>query len=242
VSSAQGGSATEGARPRDPLRDAVGRVDFWAAVVTVELALVAGYFWFTPSGLTGLASTRFVVYPLLWINAAIYAVGRVELPSASRRKRVAVGAVAIGYLAALAWLGGLVRADPVGDPGVYLLSLGSPGWGPRVAVVTSVGYLQLIPYRVIGYPALAFLLYARLLDTGGAILRSAVGLVSCVSCSLPLFAALAGGGLGLGAGAGATLTTYAVDLSTAAYLLAVGLLLWRPGAIRDRLRSGGRTW
>jgi hypothetical protein len=216
----------------------VRRAEFWVVVVTIELGLLAGYFWFTPSGLTGLASTRFVFYPLLWINAAIYAVGRVELPSAPPDRRILVGAIAIGYFLALAWFGGLIRADSIGEPGVYLLSLGSPGWGPRIAVVTPLGYLQVIPYRLIGYPALAFLLYARLLETGGALARSAVGLLSCASCSLPLFAAIAGGGLGLGAGIGPTLANSALDLSTAAYLLAVGLLLWRPGAIRSRLRTG----
>jgi hypothetical protein len=241
VSSAQGGSVTDGDRSRDPLQRLVGRLEFWIAVIAVELVLLVGHFWLTPSGLVDPLSARYAIYPLLWINAAIYAIGSVDLPSAPGRRRAAVGAVAVGYLLALAWLGGLVRLDPIDAPGIYLHSLGSPGWGPRIVVMTSIGYLQVIPYRVIGYPALAFLLYARLLETGGAVLKSAVGLVSCVSCSLPLFAALAGGGLGLGAGVGATLTTHAVDLSTAAYLLAVGLLLWRPGAIRDRLRSGGRT-
>lgn len=226
-------------RWRDPLRAAVVRPAFWIALVAIELALVGGYFRFTPSALTGVESTRFVVYPLLWINAAIYGLGRISVPAAPRRRRAVVGVIAIGYLLALAWLSGLVRTDPVGAPGVYLLSLGSPGWGPRIAIVTEYGYLQLAPYRAIGYPALAFLLYARLLETTDAVLRSTVGLVSCVSCSLPLFAALAGGGVGLGAGLSSTLMKHALDLSTGAYLLAVGLLLWRPGALQERLRNGG---
>jgi len=230
-------------RASDPVRALVTRLDFWIGVITVEVALVAAYFWVTPSGITGPLDIRLVLYPLLWINAAFYAVGRMRVPSAPRTRNLLAGAAACCYLLLISWLGGLFALEGAAVSGLADVGLwrGSPGWGPLVSIETAAVSFQLRPFRVIGYPALAFLLYARLLDTGGAILRSAVGLVSCVSCSLPLFAAIAGGGLGLGAGVGTTLTTYALDLSTAAYLLAVGLLLWQPGVLRQRLRSGGRT-
>jgi hypothetical protein len=57
----------------------------------------------------------------------------------------------------------------------------------------------------------------------------AVGLFSCVSCTLPVAAAVVSGLVGGTVGAVGTATgTWSYDLSTLAYVVSVGLLAWRP--------------
>lgn len=209
-----------------------GREGWWlVTLLAAELLAVGTYFLLTPAVMT---DPRYVAYPLLWIAASVWAVARVEPPAASERARWAAGLLAAGYVLLLAFLTGLLA--------VYLTSGGhshshihglqvtmtAPGWGPRIAWVTQLFHVYFVPFRVIGYLALGYLLYAAVLDLSTVTLSGAFGLATCLSCAFPVVASLAGG-LGGAAFAGAV-TTYSLDISTAAFLAAVGLLALRPGA------------
>lgn len=198
------------------------------AVVALELFLLGLYFLATPGQAT---TTRYVLYPFVWINAGIWAVMHIDPPSAPRRRQVAAGLVAVVYLFVLLWLAGLVGVDLHGNPDDLVginVYFGSPGW-ERVSLVLPAAHLTLIPFRLIGYLALSYLVFVTILDAAGAALSGALGFVSCVSCSFPILVSLGSGLFGGSAAVTGTLYTYSVDVSTVVFLLALGLLYYRPG-------------
>ena len=205
----------------------------WAAVVVnTELLLVLAYLV--------LASPRFgdrspwtvaafYVYPFVWINAALVGVVRVRVPTAPARRRLVAGAVAGGYLLVLAYAGGVFGFGgdgPVTGLRVVVASL-PPGWSPAVVYNGDTLRVALLLFKVVGYLALASLVYATVLDTAGSIAGGLVGLLSCVSCALPVLAGVLSGFVG-----GTALVTAAsaqsYALSTVAFVVTVGLLTWRP--------------
>lgn len=208
-------------------------------LVALEAVALIAYF-----GLVGGAVTdvRYVVYPFVWINAGIWAVARSTPPRAPSRHRWVAAAIGGAYFLVLAFITGLIGIDALEHllagghahthtvpPGLQV-SMSPPGWGPRVALVSEGAYLYLVPYRVIGYLALSYLLYVTVLDAITVAVSAAVGLASCVGCAFPLFTELAAG-VG-GVALVGTISALSVDLSTAVFVVAVGLLYWRP-----RLRS-----
>jgi hypothetical protein len=204
-----------------------------AAVVLAELALVAGYL-----GLTGASasSVRYLLYPFVWIDLALWAVFTVDAPStASRLARRAALGVAGAYLLVLAVAGGVVDVAALAGhthaTGVDLSVFTAlpPGWGPTVVFETPAVTVRLVPYQVVGYAALAYLTYAAVVDAAASALSGAVGLLSCASCSWPVFASLLAAVLG-GEAVASRLYAYSLDLSTVAFVVAVLLLAWRPGA------------
>jgi hypothetical protein len=106
----------------------------------------------------------------------------------------------------------------------------TPGWGPRVGYAGSVLTLNFVPFRVIGYLALSYLVYAALVDLAGAAVSGLLGLGSCLSC-LPVFGSLAAGLAG-GTGVATALSALSVDVSTAVFVGSVLLLTLRPGLDR----------
>jgi uncharacterized membrane protein YraQ (UPF0718 family) len=70
--------------------------------------------------------------------------------------------------------------------------------------------------------------YATAIDAAGAAISGILGFFSCVSCSWPIVASLASSVLGGGTALATTAFGASYDLSTAVFLLTVGLLYWRP--------------
>ncbi|MFC7140251.1 hypothetical protein ACFQMA_10465 [Halosimplex aquaticum] len=202
-----------------------------AAAVALEGVLVVGYFLATPGEVT---VPRYVLYPFVWINAVLVAAYRTPISQAPRRRHLLAGALAAVYFLLLANWAGLVGLTVGGHhpipESVLGLSVGSgsPGWG-RVRLITRVFYVSFVPYRVIGYLGLTYLVYAAILDASGAVASGALGLVSCLSCSFPVLASFATGFLGGWVTLMSTAVAYSVDVSTAAFLASVALLYWRPG-------------
>jgi hypothetical protein len=201
------------------------------ALLTVELALLGGYL-----ALTGwqVLAPRYLLYPLIWVTVGIVAVARTAPVDAPRSSRLVAAALAAGYLVVLLWVDGSVSLRGTGT-GLRLAWL-PPGWGPAVLYGGESISLALFPYRVLGYAALSYLLYATVSSASRAALGGLVGLVSCVSCTLPVLAALLSSVAGGSAAVAAAATVWSYDLSTAVFLLAVALLYWRPLATR-RVRS-----
>lgn len=206
-----------------------------AAFVSLELLAVGTYFAFTPAEVR---QVRYVLYPLVWMTVGVWAVARTDPVAAVRRHRWLAGSVAVLYFLAMAYVTGLVGIDALthlltsgghshGTPQGFVFRMASPGWGPRVGYVLTGVYVYVVPYRVIGYLALAYLLYTTLLDATTVAASGLLGLFSCVSCAFPLFSELFAG-IGAATLTG-TVSALSTDLSTAVFVVAVVLLSWRPG-------------
>lgn len=189
-----------------------------AVVLGLETLGVAGYYLLGPATVEQL---RYALYPWVWINLGLLAVWMATPAPAGRRARLLAGALASGYVLVLASLAGLVAVDghSHGLSGL-VITMSPPGWGPRVAYVASGFHLYFVPYLVVGYLALGYLFYAALLRARALSLAGVLGLGSCLSCAFPVLLG------GIGAALSPAVASVAIDLSTAAFVVTVGLL-WR---------------
>ncbi len=175
--------------------------------------------------------------PFLWIDVALWVLVRTDLPPVPGRRRVGAAAVAGGYLLLLGTLGGVIVPDPALPTfGVDLSLSATPGWSPTLTLSTPLATVALVPWKVAGYGTLAYLVYAVALGAGGGLAGGLLGFASCVSCLVGLLASVVGGVGGAGAGLANALLGVNYPLSTAAWLVSVGLLYgahaadWRLGA------------
>ncbi|WP_257297537.1 hypothetical protein [Haloarchaeobius sp. FL176] len=195
-------------------------------LVAVELLVLAAYFVATGERVFDL---RYVVYPFVWINVAAYAVVHTAPVTGSPRTKAVAAAVALGYLALLAWLVGIVGLHDVGTAATGLsVRLASPGWGPIVAYVAPFGHVTLVPFRVLGYLALSYLVYATVVEAASSSVGGLVGLFSCVSCALPVVSSVGASLTGSTSAALGTVYAFSLDASTLVFVVAVALLYWRP--------------
>lgn len=202
---------------------------YGALVVNTELLVVAAYALLGNSEPLSLAGLRLWVYPWVWINVGVWAVLRTDPgPTPARTRRLAA-ALAVAYFGVLAYLGGLVGHSH-GDLTVFRVvwTTVPPGWSPAVTYVGSGVSLTLIPYKLVGYASLAYLVYATVLDAAGSAVTGALGVLSCVSCSWPVLASLFAGVAGTGSGIAAAVSAGSYGLSTLVFVVTVGLLYWRP--------------
>lgn len=213
-----------------------------ALLVNTQLLLFLAYHLVSPNDITGVVP---VAVPLVWITVGVWALVRTEAPAASRRQRTIGVAVATAYFGLLGYFGGVwgpgVTTIPVGVD----LSIASapPGWAPRLFVnlpvegVTVLSLqvpfqglrINLIPWQVVGYVALAYLVYAAVLDAAGSAISGVVGLLSCVSCTWPVIATIVTSVLGGSAAIAGVVYDQSYLLSTVVFVVTVGLLYWRPG-------------
>ncbi|WP_273834984.1 hypothetical protein [Halococcus sp. PRR34] len=217
---------------RIAVRDRLARVSptpealLWGAIlVTAELLALLLYLVqpnVTPTAI------RYYVYPFIWINVGLWALVRTDAPAASRRRRYAAGALAVGYFAVLAYAGGLVGSG-LGEmaTGLRIAPL-PPGQGPALIYGGEAIRLVLFPYRIVGYVALAVLVYATVLDVAGSAIGGVLGLFSCVSCTWPVIASFVGGVAGSSSAAANAALSGSYGLSTVIFVVTVGLLYWRP--------------
>jgi len=203
-----------------------GRRLFWALFLNSQLLLGALYVLFTPASA---ASVRLIAYGAIWINVGVWVVlnSRPEgaVSTRTRRRGIAVG---VAYFALLAFAGGLVGAG-IGDAatGLRFAPL-PPGYGPALLYSGELVTINLLPNYLIGYAALAYLVYVTVIDAAGSAAAGLLGLFSCVSCSWPIIASLASGITGSGSLLIASALQLSYGLSTAVFLLTAGLLYWRP--------------
>lgn len=199
-------------------------------VVAAELLLLVAYFGLTPAEPT---SIRYALYPFVWINIGLYAVLKASSPTVEGRYRLAGAIIAGGYFLVLAVVSGLI-VIPLGQyDGTHAVSgvhvtMGAPGWGPAVAYVGPGFQLTFVPYLVIGYLSLAYLVYLTVAEATGAAISGVLGLVSCVGCTFPVVASLVAGFAGGTSGLTTAVYSLSVDISTAIFVLAIALLYWQP--------------
>ncbi|MFB6087707.1 MAG: hypothetical protein ABEJ85_04230 [Haloarculaceae archaeon] len=201
----------------------------WGALlVNTELVLLLAYTMLGNSRLLGLRGVIMWLFPFVWINVGIWAVVRTDPAPASARQRRLAALLAAGYFVVLAYTGGMIGpTHRTLAPRVVWTTI-PPGWAPTVTY-SGVGLsLTLIPYKVVGYAALAYLVYATILDAAGAAVSGVLGLVSCVSCSWPVLASILTGALGSGSALAAAVYDWSYLVSTAVFVVTVALLYWRP--------------
>lgn len=209
------------------LRPSRATLLYGGLLLNSELVLVALYLLFADVTLT---EPRYALYGLLWINVSAAAVVGTRPAPASARTRRRAALLAGGYFLALAVAGGLLR--PATEMGAHLSGARvvalPPGWGPALLYHGDLLRVFLTPARVVGYGALAYLVYATAVDVSGATVSGLLGLLSCVSCSWPILASVAATVFGGGSAVAAATGSLSYDLSTAVFLLTVALLYWRP--------------
>ena len=203
-----------------------GRLLRYALVLNAQLVAVALYYSLT--SLT-LVEPRYVLYALLWINGGALAVLKARPPATAgfRTRRRAV-AVATAYFGVLAVAGGLVGTGAETPEGWRVAWL-TAGWGPALVYAGHAVSFVLMPAYLVGYAALAYLVYVTLLEATRSAVGGLLGLLSCVSCTWPVLATV---GATLVGGTGfltASAMRLSYDLSTAVFLVTVALLYWRPG-------------
>lgn len=196
---------------------------YGALLVNGEIALVLLYYALASATPTDIL---FHAYPLVWINAAIWGVSRVDLPETSGRQRWLAVGVGIAYFLLLGGLGGLYTFGGAGLG--FRLAWLAPGWGPVAIYSGSAVTMSLFPYKLIGYTSLAYLVTATILDTAKSGLAGLVGLFSCVSCSWPLAAMVFTGVFGSASTAVAVAQNEPYGLSSVVFVASVALLVWRP--------------
>ena len=201
----------------------------WAAVV-LNAELFALLLYFATSNYTS-GELRYLLYPFIWINVAVLAVWKTDPIVGSDRDRLVGLAVAVGYFLLVGYFGGLfgpARSMPGMADSSFRIAWLPPGWGPALLFHNSLVRVSILPFKLVGYLALAYLVYATILDAAGSAISGLLGLFSCVSCSWPIVASLVTGVAGAGSGLAATVSSGSYDISTVVFVVTVALLYWRP--------------
>lgn len=207
---------------------------WWSGVCFAEAMAVLVYLQVASVAVT---DVRYVVYPFVWINVGLWAAMSVDVAANVRDHRqhaFALGGAAL-YALLLFLAGGLLQVG-AGGPGTALDVRfdATPGWAPFVFYDGVLVQLSIVPFKLVGYLSLAYLVYARLLEATRGVVAGLLGLVSCVGCTFSILLPLAGAT----ALFGTAITTYTWDLSTVVFPLTVALLYWNDeayGWIRRRL-------
>ncbi len=189
-----------------------------AGVLLVEVAAVLAYV--QTSGATDVSAWQYA-YPLIWINLSLVAivVAWRRSPPVSRTISVIAGA----YFLLLSWVGGLVSIGGAGG-GFTVHSL-PPGWGPMIVYEGSGLTVSVVPFRVVAYLGLTYLVYVALGRSLGAGSVGLVGLLSCVTCTGSLLALVVGALSGGSVAATGTLDS-AAELSLVIYAISLVALVW----------------
>jgi hypothetical protein len=199
----------------------------WSLVVLAEALVVFAYVQFT--GATVL-EPQYLVYPFVWLNVAAGAVVRRyrEPKPGNGRARALAGIVAVGYVIVLLAIDGTITLSGAGSGLTTYWQL-PPGWAPLVLIDGGAIRIAIVPFKVLGYFGLGYLLYAAALETVSNTLSGLLGLVSCVGCTAPVAATVVASLFGGATGASiSAATAWAYDLSTLVFVLAVAILYVRP--------------
>ncbi|WP_276299871.1 DUF7546 family protein [Halorussus lipolyticus] len=204
--------------PDRALRTPARAARLLVALTVAEAAVLGGYLAVSE---TEVLSLRYLAYPAIWTNAAVLAVTYAEIPRPTDRRTYAALATGVGYFVLLCAAGGLASAGHGSGLGSVSLLGAMPGWGPLVVVSGGAVHLTLVPFKLVGYAGLATLAYGALARASRGVLGSALGLVTCVSCTGSVLGTLLAG-IGGSSVAVSAMLARSYDLSTAVFLLAVG--------------------
>lgn len=157
----------------------------------------------------------------MWITVSLATAvwtGQIAQGRPRQWRGVAIGG---GYTLVIAWLTGLLGATTGGFP--LRVHAAPPGWGPIILYDSGLLRLSIVPFKLIAYLALGYVIYALVAAHRGSIRAAAVGVFSCVSCTGPLLVAIIGA-VG-GTQATTAVATAGYDIATAALVATFGLLV-----------------
>jgi hypothetical protein len=199
-----------------------GDVRPWIAVFVLEIYAVIAYFQLTGAAPT--AELRYLLYPLVWMTVAVWAILSVDLEWESLHQTVLASAMGVVYFLGLLWIPGNLGLGVPGSEFALRTEMYSPGWGPLVVVNGPWFRLFLVPFEVIGYAGLTYLVIGNILQLSRGTLSGALGLLTCVGCTVPVLVPL----VGLLGGPATSLTTtayaYSYDIGTLLFVSTVALL------------------
>ena len=201
-------------------------VVYWAMVLNAEFLLVAGYYLLSPD--VTLRNPLFAAVPFVWINLGAWAVRRTDAPPAPAHEKRLAFALAVGYFLVLAVFGGIINGPSVATGTTFTLFDLPPGWNPALYYNSPAFSLVLLPYTVVGYSVLAYLVYVTALDAANVLVGGVLGVFSCVSCTFPIVVGALSGLLGGGSAVAGFALANSYFLSTAIFAVTVLLLTWRP--------------
>lgn len=214
-------TARAGALASGPRHDRAVRVVL--ALCVVEALALAAHLS------TGALVTRprYLLYPFVWVNLVAYALVRAPARPLRESRQVAVLALCVGaaYFALAAWVTGALAFAP--DPpatGLHVMAA-PPGWGPMLAYDGAFVRLTVVPYQFVGYAGLGLLVALAAARASRSLAAGALGLVSCVGCTLSAVGALATAVVGGASALTAAVAGVTYDLATLAFVLTVILLL-----------------
>ncbi len=206
-----------------PIHISVRNIFLWIFIVFIELVIVWIYFLLSSSQPTDL---RYLAYPFIWINTSVWVVYKTEhISSENKYITVLVLFISIFYFLVLLYIPGLIGfSTQKSTEGLYL-SIVTPGWGPIISYTGNLIQFTIIPFQVIGYLSISYLIYISLLNTTkSSIVGGLLGLFTCVGCVTPIFASL----LGFLGGGLTSLTTsaysFSYDIGTIIFLITIWLL------------------
>jgi len=207
---------------------------YWGLFFNSQLLALAVYVLLTPANLS---SPRLIGYGLIWLNVSTWVIvnsrPNPSTPGVRRRAKL----VATGYFGLLLFAGGVAGVG-IGDAATGFRFAWLPfGFGPAALYSGALVTINLIPIYLLGYSALAYLVYVTVIDTAGSAAAGIIGLFSCVSCSWPIVASLASAVIGGNSILVASALQVSYGLSTAVFVLTTALLYWRPTDWLTRFRG-----
>jgi len=182
---------------------------------------------------TSILSFHVFLIPFIWTTVSVVTVWYTDRVSRGWKPTAFAGAVAVGYLSLFLWLSGTVgftpsQVEPVtGELGFGLEVGRSLGWGPIIYYSGEWVGARLIPYQIIGYASLSYLVYVTVLDATRSAGAGTLGLILCPGCAAAAFVPAFGGIAGLSAALSLFLQ-YSYEIGTVMFVVAMGWLYYQP--------------
>jgi len=202
-----------------------GRRLYWGLFLNSQLVALGLYVLLTPASLE---SRRLIAFGFIWLNVSAWVIANRRPAAASRSLKARARLIAGGYFGLLLFAGGIVGFGIGAEATGFRIAPLPFGFGPALLYSGELITINLLPIYLIGYTALAYLVYVTVIDAAGSAAAGVIGLFSCVSCSWPIIAALASGFIGSGSLLTASALQVSYTLSTAVFVLTAALLYFRP--------------
>lgn len=182
---------------------------------------------------TSLLSLHIFLLPFVWTTVSAVTLWYTEPVSRGSKPTAFAGAVAVGYLSLFLWLSGTIgftpsQLEPVTGPLGFGFDAGrSFGWGPILYYSGEWVGARIIPYQLIGYLSLSYMVYLAVLDVTRSASAGTIGLVLCPGCAAAAFVPAFGGIAGVSAALSVFLQ-FSYEIATVMFVVAMGWLYYQP--------------
>lgn len=177
--------------------------------------------------------------PFVWITVSVLAVWYTTPSEAEPRRKLFAGTISGGFLLVFLYLSGTVGTSTevfeqvTGPSAITVTADRSLGWSPILFYSGEWFALRVIPYQLIGYVALSYLIYAAILDITRSAKAGLLGLALCPGCSAALLAPVLASVAGISS-AFALFVRYTYEISTVLFVFAVAFIYWEPSLAKLR--------